>query len=664
MAWSFDSFEREQPPSSRRSLSGAIGDYVLISELGHGGMATVFRARDERLQRDIALKVIHPHLRANEEVAERFTREARAVARLKHRNIVEVYDVSGPDADEKYLVVELVDGPTLRQLLKGLGKFPAEIAGCIGIELCEALAHAHGVGIVHRDVKPENVLVELPSKQCKPDDAAPRVKLTDFGIAKVLDAQGVTVTGQVLGSPAHMAPEQIEGRSVDERTDVYELGVLLYECIAGRLPFDGSSPAQVLRAVLDGDCPALDQIEPRAGAVWTRIIGQAMSRDRDARFASCDEFAAAINAELERLGYADSLAQFGAFLRAPQDYQKDYDERMPACLLERGGDAAARGGGDRVSSVSDLQRALAFRPDDAELMQQVHRAMRGGRRRWLVGLGAAALGAGVIAGAIWGFSARGDSPETGAEDRSAVVAGTVPGVVAGTPALDVSTPGVSASYIDATPTRTTPAEPPSRASLSAAALRAARPDADSLRSKIAPASGVGSPVQPAPSKDPRPAKKRPPPRPQKTRSVEVRISGATGGSVKVDGKPVDWQGSVLELSTGRHRFDFIPPTADCCLAPEPRTINIRPAESGEGPQQITGKIGFRPAVLRLAGFPTGASVECAGLLPAPVSPPQAIEIPMGTPKQRAYCTVSLPNGSPQVTKEVTLRAGQTTTLAL
>ena len=207
-------------------------------------MATVFRARDERLQRDIALKVIHPHLRANEEVAERFTREARAVARLKHRNIVEVYDVSGPDADEKYLVVELVDGPTLRQLLKGLGELPAEIAACVGIELCDALAHAHGVGIIHRDVKPENVLIELPQKA----DAAPNVKLTDFGIAKVLDGQGVTVTGQVLGSPAHMAPEQIEGREVDERTDVYGLGVLLYECIAGRLPFDGSSPAQVLRA--------------------------------------------------------------------------------------------------------------------------------------------------------------------------------------------------------------------------------------------------------------------------------------------------------------------------------------------------------------------------------------------------------------------------------
>ena len=673
MAWSFDSFDREQPASSRRTSSDRIGDYVLVSELGHGGMATVFRARDERLQREIALKVIHPHLQANEEVAERFTREARAVARLKHPNIVEVYDVSGPDAREKYLVVELVDGPSLRQLLKALGKLPAEIAGCIGIELCGALAHAHSQGIVHRDVKPENVLVELPSKvsqsssqlardasrasRASKADAPPSVKLTDFGIAKVLDGQGVTVTGQVLGSPAHMAPEQIEGRAVDERTDVYALGVLLYECVAGRLPFDGSSPAQVLRAVLEGDCPALDQVEPRAGAVWGRIIAKAMCRDRDGRYASCDDFAEAIRAELERLAYAGLPAEFGAFLRDPETYRAEYEPRILARLMERGGDTATRG--DRVSSVADLQRALAFRPDDAALMQQVHRAIRGGRRGWTWRVGAGAVAACALAAAIWGLAPGESGGPPNEPNAAATAANTRPATHVPSASDDVAPlPNVATSSGALVSTDSSLSD-----AAAVAAVRAIVAVAEP-RPSVNPVSVVDRPERPAPL-DVRDAAKKPPPRRSAdTRPVEVRISGATGGSVKIDGKPVAWQGSVLELTTGPHRFEFVPPTEDCCLAPEPRTINVRPAGPGEGPQQITERIGFRPATLHLAGLPAAASIDCAGLLRGPVSPPLAIEIPMRKPRRRSYCTIRLPGGSPQVTKPVTLRAGQTTTLAL
>ena len=172
--------------------------YEVLEEIGHGGMATVYRARDRRLARDVAIKVIHKHLRENKEVALRFVSEARAVAKLKHPNIVEVYDVSEEDDDERYLVVELVPGTTLRKLLAERDHMPCEIAAAVGIEIGTALDHAHRQGVIHRDVKPENVLVDLsdrvPSKrsasQERPTDAeSGRVKITDFGIAKLLDAQ-------------------------------------------------------------------------------------------------------------------------------------------------------------------------------------------------------------------------------------------------------------------------------------------------------------------------------------------------------------------------------------------------------------------------------------------------------------------------------------------
>ncbi|HEY3499779.1 MAG TPA: serine/threonine-protein kinase, partial [Polyangiaceae bacterium] len=324
-----------------------LGKYELREEIGHGGMATVYLARDRRLGRDVAVKIIHRHLRENAEVAARFASEARAVAKLKHPNIVEVYDVSEESEPERYLVVELVRGITLRALLSEQSQLPAEIAAIIAIEVALALDHAHQLGVIHRDVKPENVLIATPPpgavdlRASNPDEAL--VKITDFGIAKLLDAQGVTSTGQVLGSPAHMAPEQIEGGDVTARSDVFGLGVMIYESMVGRLPFDGKNPAQVLRRVLDGAFTPADKARPTVGAQFSAIVGRALAHEQSGRFASAEEFASALKQELAELGFVDLRGELRAFFADPKAYRQAHEERLVERLVKRASEARAAG---------------------------------------------------------------------------------------------------------------------------------------------------------------------------------------------------------------------------------------------------------------------------------------------------------------------------------
>jgi serine/threonine-protein kinase len=361
--------------TSNRGRLPTLEKYELIEEIGHGGMATVYRARDPRLSRDVAVKIIHPHLRESKEVAHRFSVEAQAVAKLRHPNIVEVFDVSGPGDPEQYLVTELLHGRTLRRVLQGNGKLPPEVAAALGLELLAALAHAHEQGIVHRDVKPENVFLEHPALADGSSSLPPsgnrrvKVKLMDFGIAKLLDAQGVTSTGQVLGSPAHMAPEQIEGGDVDGRSDVFPLGVLLYECMVGHLPFEGTNPAQVLRRVLDGIYAPAEQEEPRVGKTWSTILDRALARDPADRFPDAAAMKELIEKELARVGVAEPLKELDSWCADPTAYQAEHDKLMKAKLADLG--HAARKRHDALGAASDYNRALAYAPDDANLLRVV-----------------------------------------------------------------------------------------------------------------------------------------------------------------------------------------------------------------------------------------------------------------------------------------------------
>lgn len=383
-------------PSTRRLPS--LTKYEVLSELGHGGMATVYRAHDARLDRDVAVKVLHPHLRQSTEVGHRFSTEARAVAKLKHPNILEVYDVSDPDEYEQYLVVELVNGATLRSILSSSGPWPPEVAALLALELLQALTHAHAQGVVHRDVKPENVMVQCTPKTEGAKSSRTAVKLMDFGIAKLLDTKGVTSTGQVLGSPAHMAPEQIEGGEVDERADVFGIGVLLYECIVGHLPFQGANPAQVLRRVLEGEYPRADHELQTVGRTWGGILDEALALDRSVRFPTAEAFHAAIVRELKRVDFAVDTGVIADFLHDPDAFRALHAERMKTKLVALGTEARSRR--EFMKAANDLNRAVAYAPNDLELCKLAASVSRP-KRRFPMWPAFAALGAVVGAGAFF-----------------------------------------------------------------------------------------------------------------------------------------------------------------------------------------------------------------------------------------------------------------------
>ena len=268
-------------PSSKPDSIGTLGHYEILQVLGQGAFGIVFKAFDEKLHRLVAIKVLNPQMAATSPPRKRFLREARSAAAIRHENIVQVYSVE--EQPLPYLVMEYIDGQTLQQKLDGTGPLELSEILKIGRQLATGLAAAHAKGLIHRDIKPGNILLERGVEQC--------VKITDFGLARAADDASLTKTGLISGTPMYMAPEQANGAALDHRTDLFSLGSVLYVMASGRPPFRADKPIAVLKRVTEETPRPIQQIIPEVPDWLCAIITKLHSKKRGDRFQSAREIA-------------------------------------------------------------------------------------------------------------------------------------------------------------------------------------------------------------------------------------------------------------------------------------------------------------------------------------------------------------------------------------
>lgn len=260
--------------------------YEIITKIGAGGMANVYQARCTVLNRIVTVKILREELAEDKDFVRRFQMEAQAVASLSHPNIVSIYDV-GEEDGLPYLVMEYVEGINLKEMIRRRGALPPSEAISIGVQVCAALEHAHSKGIIHRDIKPHNILVTPGG----------RVKVTDFGLARVLSIPSATVTqsGTVMGSVHYFSPEQARGEEATPQSDIYSLGVVLYEAVSGKVPFQGDNPISIALKHLQEDPPGLRDENPAIPEELEEIILRAMSKSPAKRFQSAREMQKALS---------------------------------------------------------------------------------------------------------------------------------------------------------------------------------------------------------------------------------------------------------------------------------------------------------------------------------------------------------------------------------
>jgi serine/threonine-protein kinase len=277
------------------------GRYRLDAQIGAGGMSTVYRAFDTVLERPVAIKLMHREIASDSDQLERFRREARSVAQLNHPHIVTVID-AGEDANTPYIVFEYVQGETLKERIRRLGRLPIVEAIAYAIEISRALGAAHERGIVHRDIKPQNVLI----------DAEGSAKVTDFGIARSLADEGLTADGRVLGTTDYVSPEQALGHAVTGQSDIYSLGICLYEMLTGDVPFKGDNQVAVAMRHVREELPDLQYLRPEASAALAAVIDRMTAKDLNRRYLDvsslCADLTDVLAIETARAGSATGEA--------------------------------------------------------------------------------------------------------------------------------------------------------------------------------------------------------------------------------------------------------------------------------------------------------------------------------------------------------------------
>jgi predicted Ser/Thr protein kinase len=284
-----------------------LGKYEIQAEIGKGGMGMVYQGYDPLLDRRVAVKVLAPHLVWEPGFIERFLREARSAARLKHASIVTIYDV-GQEGNWYYIVMEYLEGETLGRIIRRQGPLPVEQVLAVLRQLAKALDYAHQHSLVHRDVKPGNIVV----------DPGGQVTLTDFGVARAAQETRLTTTGALVGTPQYMSPEQAQGEEVDHRTDVYSLGVVAYEMLAGRAPFGATTPHAVLHRLIYDPPPSARSRRPDLPAEVDHVLSRALAKKPAGRYETAGAFVNALGQALTGKARREGVRPRPAVMPKPQ----------------------------------------------------------------------------------------------------------------------------------------------------------------------------------------------------------------------------------------------------------------------------------------------------------------------------------------------------------
>jgi serine/threonine protein kinase len=417
---------------NKRRLEG----YRIVAELGRGGMSTVHKAVQESLERTVAIKEIHPNFSSSPELIARFEREARAIAQLSHPCIVQIYDYIH-EGDAHFMVMEYIEGIDLKSVIERRGRLSPEETLAFVVRISAALAYAHSAGIIHRDIKPSNILLTREGQ----------VKVVDFGIARMEEGEELTRTGAFVGTPAYMSPEQILGERLDGRADIFSLGVVMYEALAGEKPFVEDAQASVSARILKAHPPRLRRRAPAVSRQLERIVMRCLEKQRDRRFGSMSELNLAVRAGLPR-----------------------GERQRPRALIA----LAAR-----------LQEAPAGRRRRSVLSHTTESLLRLSSHR-AAGLAAAALLATGLAGGLWYIDS---APRSSAEipsTRRAAVQPARRAIEAPPEPLAVPTGATAVASAPSTARASAPAPPPAQAPSASAPLpQPARPPTRSSASQSA-----------------------------------------------------------------------------------------------------------------------------------------------------------------------------------
>ncbi len=337
-------------------INRSIKNFEIKELIATGGMAAIYKAVQVSLDRVVAVKILHGHLAQDKDFITRFEREAKAAANLKHDNIVNIIEF-GKTEDLYFIAMEFVEGKSLKDLITAVDFIPHDIALMIAGEILQGLAHAHQKGVVHRDIKPANILIGT--------DGGP--KIADFGLAQAQDLTSVTVTGSIVGTPAYMSPEQAGGKKIDGRSDIFSLGVVLYEMITGGKPFKGQNYSSIIHEILTVEAPKPIEANPLVPREISALIEKMIVKDPLLRYQAAREVSDDITAFFRKTKIEPSRSKIRDFIAAPEGYVQQLNRERKEKHLERGLHFMGMGKEKVDEAITEFEKVIRLDPKDGRV---------------------------------------------------------------------------------------------------------------------------------------------------------------------------------------------------------------------------------------------------------------------------------------------------------